>query len=178
MWSRLQDETEAEVFLHNLTLKDAPTVNENETDSAKNARVALQAFLALPHSTQLRQLVNLGTLRPIFDEYTKESDRLKFMEHYGNMLLENMELEHLVPDPEGAISVDDIGDDSLIVKGDRESNIKFSIKKLKYGTDEFGASRSERARALYRAWNSQKAGRARYEEKMFKKGELPLGVNK
>ena len=45
---------------------------------------------------------------------------------------------------------------------------------LRYGTDEYGELASERARELYRAWNRQKAGRARYEEALFKHGKLGL----
>ena len=48
------------------------------------------------------------------------------------------------------------------------------MEMIKYGTDEFGTARSQRARMLYRAWNELKAGRARYEETMFKKGKLGL----
>jgi hypothetical protein len=56
----------------------------------------------------LSQLISLGTLRPILDEYCTEEDRLKFMERHGETLLEGMEIEHLVTDPQGTITVDDI----------------------------------------------------------------------
>ena len=48
------------------------------------------------------------------------------------------------------------------------------IKKIPFGTDEYGQGRNEKARLLYRAWNIQKAGRARYAEAKFKQGTMPL----
>ena len=114
----------------------------------------------------------MGTLRPILDEYYKESDRIKFMDRHGQTLLEGIEVEHLVTDPEGHITLKDIGDDKLAKEV--EADTKFSIKKIPFGTDEYGMGRSEKARMLYRAWNMQKAGRARYAEAQFKQGKMPL----
>jgi len=173
-WSQVQDEANAEILLSSLREKGAPEPSENESSSAKKCREALETFLSLPYEKQLRRLVSIGTLRPVLDEFYKESDRVKFMERYGATLLEGLELEHLVVDPEGHITVRDIGDDSLLKMENVNSDTKFSIKMIPFGTDEFGMSRSERARMLYRAWNIQKAGRARYAEAKFKKGEMPL----
>ncbi len=115
----------------------------------------------------------MGTLRPILDEFYKESDRLKFVDKYSQTLLEGIEVEHLVRDPDGHISLEDIGDNQL-TKEVEDKDTKFSIKKIPFGTDEYGFGRSEKARMLYRAWNMQKAGRARYAEFQFKKGVMPL----
>lgn len=142
--------------------------------ATRKSREALEAFLGIPYEKQLRQLISLGALRPVLDEYYRESDRVKFMERYGKMLLEGIELEHLVIDPDGHITVPDIGDDSLLKMENVDSDTKFSIKMIPYDSDEFGMSRSERARMLYRAWNIHKAGRARYAESQFKKGKMPL----
>jgi hypothetical protein len=128
----------------------------------------------MPYSKQLAQIINLGTLRPILDEYYNEENRLKFMERYGETLLDGMEIEHLVLDPNGNIAVKDIGDKSLISGQKYGKDDRFSVKMVPYGTDEFGLSRSEKARALYRAWNIQKAGRARYAEQLYKTGKMPL----
>ncbi len=128
----------------------------------------------MPYSKQLNQVISLGTLRPILDEYCPEHDRVRFMERYGETLLEGMEIEHLVLDPNGNIGVEDIGDKSLIRGQKYGAEDRFSIKLVPYGTDEFGLARSEKARALYRAWNIQKAGRARYAEKLYKTGKMPL----
>jgi len=191
-WSRVQDETEAEILLDHLT-SNPPTTNtttSSDTSSAAEtkSRLAYEAFLQMPHDQQLRHLINLGTLRPILDEYASESDRLKFMERYGGILLEGVELEHLVSDPNGTITAGDIGDEALLqldgTGGGSEDgggkkvgkDARFSIEMISYGTDEFGRKRSERARALYRAWNEQKAGRAKYEEFLYKSGKIPLEV--
>lgn len=116
-------------------------------------------------------MIALGTLRPILDEYTLESGRIKFMGRYGEALMEGMEVEHLVSDPNGTITLEDIGDESLLAGKKVRKDERFSVKMVPYGTDEYGLSRSEKVRALYRAWNMQKAGRARYAETMFKVGK-------
>lgn len=173
-WSQINDETDAEILLHNLTKEGIYAPAEGESNAEKKARESLEAFLSMPYTKQLGQIISLGTLRPILDEYSSEEDRMNFMERYGETLLEGMEIEHLVSDPNGNITVDDIGDESLLSKQKVRSDERFSVKMVPYGTDEFGLSRSEKARALYRAWNMQKAGRARYAENMFKAGKIPL----
>lgn len=161
-WSNIRDETQAEIFLSNLRTK---------TGSDSDESVA--TFLQLPHDVQVRRLVDLGTLRPLFDEYTPESVRLSFLRRYADVLLDGAEVEHLVSDPKGPITSDDLASDpSLLDEADRDT--RFRIEKIKYGTDEFGTASSQRARMLYRAWNELKAGRARFEEAMFKKGKLGL----
>ena len=165
-WSNFRDETQAEIFLSNLRSKAGSDSDES-----------VATFLRLPHDVQVRRLVDLGTLRPLFDEYTPESIRLSFLRRYADALLEGTEVEHLVSDPMGPITSDDIGSDpSLLDETDKDK--RFRIEKIKYGTDEFGTARSQRARMLYRAWNEHKAGRARYEEAMFKKGKLGLDGTK
>lgn len=173
-WSTVEDETDAEIFLHELHKAGAPTASDDETPVQKKNREQLETFLAMPYSKQLKQLLNLGALRPILDEYSTEANRAKFMERHGETLLEGMEIEHLVSDPNGTITLDDIDDKSLIDQDSVEPDQRFSIKLVPYGTDEFGYSRSGKARAMYRAWNAQKSGRARHEEAMFKLGKLPL----
>jgi len=174
-WSRVKDETEAELLLQSLLEEVSPQVNEMETIGEKRAREALELFLQLPYQVQLQKLVDMGTLRPLLDEYTKESDRIKFMNRYGEILLEGVEVEHLVLDPDGAITVDDIGDDDYLVGNEQVGkDARFSIQMIPYGTDEYGTTRGERARALYRAWSMQKAGRAQYEGRLFKKGYIGL----
>eukprot|EP00557_Chaetoceros_sp_GSL56_P004804 CAMPEP_0176490124 /NCGR_PEP_ID=MMETSP0200_2-20121128/7695_1 /TAXON_ID=947934 /ORGANISM="Chaetoceros sp., Strain GSL56" /LENGTH=660 /DNA_ID=CAMNT_0017887393 /DNA_START=14 /DNA_END=1996 /DNA_ORIENTATION=- len=177
-WSQLSDETDAEIFLHHLTKQGAPSKKEGESSMEKRIREDFETFLSLPYSKQLSQLISLGTLRPILDEYCSEEERLTFIERYGETILEGMEIEHLVSDPNGTITVDDIGDDDLISKQDIVRDQRFSIQMIPYGTDEFGLRRSEKARALYRAWNMHKSGRARYAEIMFKAGKMPLQDSK
>ena len=154
--------------------KGVPEANKSESPSEKKIREILQVFAHLPYRVQLQRLVNLGSARPILDEYSTDSDRNRFLSRYGEMLLEDLEIEHLVEDPDGAIASDDVGMDTLLRNQPVNKDTRFSIKMIKYGTDEFGTSRSERARSLYRAWNMHKAGRAKYEEYLFKKGKVGL----
>eukprot|EP00979_Chaetoceros_neogracilis_P010599 scaffold2516_cov207-Chaetoceros_neogracile.AAC.3 len=173
-WSQINDETDAEILLHNLNKQGSTAPTAEESPAEENARKSLESFLNMPYTKQLSQIISLGALRPILDEYSTEEDRVNFMERHGETLLEGMEIEHLVSDPNGIITVDDIGDESLLSKQKIGPNERFSIKMVPYGTDEFGLSRSDKARALYRAWNIQKAGRARYAENLYKTGQMPL----
>lgn len=160
-WDSIKDETAAEIFLQKLL-------------SAKNVDgVESHPFWQLDYSKQLERLVALGSIREIADEYGSESDRSRFLARYGDYLLEGLELDHLVPDPQGPIRGLDIGgrlrDHYGIAATDR-----FRLEKLAYGSDAFGTEAAQRARVLYKAWNTFKTGRAHYEEKLFQRGLLGL----
>jgi hypothetical protein len=178
IWSKIRDETEVEILLHNLMMKDVSQPSDSDSPSDKKIREILEVFQSLPPRVQLQKLLNLGPLRPILDEFAADSDRDKFFSRYGEMLLEGVELEHLVEDPDGMITLDDVGTHILIRNDQVNKDTRFSVKMIPYGTDEFGTSRSERARSLYRAWNQHKSGRAQYEEYLFKKGKIGLKKNK
>ena len=176
VWQSIRDETKADIFLQNL-LKDGPPEGLSYIE---------KSFWSLPYEAQLEKLINLGTLRPLLDEYMSEDDRKNFMRRYGDFLLDGIELDHLVPDPEGAITGMDLGIEAIRV-WDIQKEDRFKLVKLPYnaglsGKDEDGdgtgltgqEAAMERARGLYQAWNQQKAGRARYEETMFVRGYLGL----
>lgn len=174
-WAQITDEADAEILLNNLSKESRlPPSEGEESASAKRARESLEIFLNMPYSKQLSQITNLGTLRPILDEYASKADYKKFMQRHGETLLEGMEIEHLVSDPNGHIVAEDIEDKSLLDRKTTKKDERFSIKLVPYGTDEFGLPRSERARSLFRAWNVQKSGRARYAEYLYKTGKMPL----
>jgi hypothetical protein len=187
-WRRIQDETDAELFLNafltSVEKDQNDKKNETKADIANGtgdtkSQHDLDVFLSLPYDVQLRQLIQISTLRPLLDEYISESDRLNFMDQYGDLLLEGIEMEHLVLDPEGSISIHDIKDENLLFQQSSiNKDSRFKIEMIPYGTDEYDSSRSTRARALYQAWNKQKAGRARYEKLMFQKGKIPLKQEK
>ena len=174
-WQQVRDETEAEILLQSMKKVGTPSPDDAVTAVDRKAREAFALFQDLPYNVQLQKLVDLGTLRPILDEYTSESDRVKFLARYGEKLMEGVEMEHLVPDPEGPIRGDELG------RWGQDNDVgpeeRFRCEMIKYGTDEFGSGRSERAREMYRAWNTQKAGRARFEEIMFKNDRLGLRYN-
>jgi len=174
LFSHLQDEAEAEIFLQSLK---SPTDLMKEGNFEGTDMEAYQAFWNLPYNTKLERLVQLGTLRPLWDEYTTESERTKFLARHSEKLLEGVELEHLVPDPDGAITADDMPANMAKQQG-VDADQTYSIKMIPYGTDEYGTAQNEKARMLYQAWNTHKVNRAQYEEKMFKQGKLGLRYSK
>lgn len=160
-WSQLQDEGDAATLLDAMIQSGPPP----------GASFLHSAFWELPYEKQLERLLNLGALRPLLDEYAKESERVTFLKRYGDTLLTGVELEHLVPDPEGPVRASDIGPDAsgLGISADD----RFRLVLLPYRASP-NMSAPEKTRALFAAWNQHKAGRARYEEKMFRTGRLGL----
>lgn len=155
-WSHLRDETAAEMFLRNL-------LENKETKDSDHP------FWHLDYPTQVRRLVNLGTIREIADEYSTEASRSKFLSRYGDYLIEGVQFDHLIPHPDGPIVGSELGE-QLLKKYDIKPSDRFVLRKLIH--DEEGAS--QKARSLYQAWNKLKAGRANYEEKLFNRGLLGL----
>lgn len=174
-WQQVRDETEAEILLQSIQKTGALSPEDAATTGERKAREAFALFQDLPYNVQLQKLVDLGTLRPIMDEYTSESERVKFLARYGEKLMEGVEMEHLVRDPDGPIRGADLG------RWGEENGIgsdeRFRMEMVAYGSDDFGNEKSHRARQMYRAWNTHKAGRARFEEVMFKKDRLGLRYN-
>jgi hypothetical protein len=180
-WSQLQDESMIEILLDNM-IDDGPP---------PGASILHKSFWDLPRNTQMEQLLNLGAIRPLLDEYTKETDRLRFLQRYGDVILTGVPLEHLVPDPTGPIKTSDLSRDIVTEMriGDQE---RFRLETLPYkaftadtNDDETDQQQQrkrhqdafEKSRALFKAWNAHKAGRARYEEKLFQSGRLGLRYN-
>ena len=181
-WSNSGTETDAELFLKDYRSSAEAKLNTlwskaaTLTDEQKETQLELETILSVPFDIQLDKIVNMGTLRPILDEYAPGKERKSFLEKYAPIFLEGLEMEHLVPDPDGAIGIEDLSG-SLRDEFSKEwtpeaggQEPRFSIRMVAYGTDEYGTSRSERSRELYRLWNEHKVNRAKFEEKLFKKG--------
>ena len=117
---------------------------------------------------KVRRLTALGSLRLILDEQAVPKQRRAFLERHADKLLEGLELEHIVQDPNGPITGSDLQKVASI--DDVDASDRFSIRKLPYGSDE-------RGRVLLQEWNFYKANRARYEEHLFKQGKLGLRYN-
>lgn len=166
-WESIRDETAAELFLQQML--SAKNVEGDDSGS--------HPFWHLDYSNQLKRLVQLGSIRDIADEYSSESDRSRFLARYGDYLLEGLELDHLIPDPQGPIRGSDLGDRLQKHHGIQATD-RFRLEKLPYGTDAFATEASKRARDLYRAWSQFKTGRAHYEEKQFQQGLLGLTYEK
>lgn len=154
-WSDLRDETAAEMLLQTLLQRKDTNVDH--------------PFWSMDYDTQIRRLVNLGSVREIANEYATEADRAKFLSRYGDYLMEGVQFDHLVRDPNGPIVGSDLGE-LLQGKYDIKPNDRFVLRKLDHKEDEA----AKEARSLYRAWNKLKAGRANYEEKLFQKGLLGI----
>lgn len=192
-WSKIASETDAEVFLKDYRASAKEKLNAlwaltSPTDEDKQIQTELEAIISVPFDVQLDKLVNMGTLRPILDDYAPGKERKSFLEKYAPIFLEGMEMEHLVPDPDGPIGLDDLSTElreelssewtpSVGVgagSADGQRGPRFAIRMVAYGSDDYGTTRSERARELFRLWNEHKANRARFEEALFKKGHLKL----
>jgi hypothetical protein len=169
-WSPLQHYATATALL-DVMVHDGPPAG---------ATLLQSAFWDLPRHQQLTCLLNLGAVRPLLDEYTKESDRLRFLQRHGDTILAGVPLEHLVPDPQGPVRAMDLKPDVVVALGIPES-ARFRLQLLPYKSGAIaGSSRRgdddamTTSRALFMAWNEHKAGRARYEEKLFQTGRLGL----
>lgn len=167
-WDKIRDETSAEILLQKLL-----------RDRAEGADVIIDtdhAFWKLEYRTQRERLVHLGTVGEIANEFVAEVDRARFLTRYGDYLLEGVRMDHLVPDPSGPIRASDLGQ-TLLDAYDIDPTERFRLEKIQYGQEAAslgGTEASQRARSLYRAWNTLKAGRANYEEKLFNRGKLGL----
>jgi hypothetical protein len=161
-WSQLQDEGQAAALLEVMRKNGAPV----------GASILQSAFWGLPYTEQLERLMNLGALRPLLDEYTTESDRTKFLQRHGDTLLAGVELEHLVQDPKGPIRYDDLDGSTADELGvAKDARFRLEVQPYQSSGD---TSSQEKTRLLFMAWNQHKAGRARYEEKLFQTGRLGL----
>ncbi len=202
-WSSIGSETDAESFLADYRANAERKLNSlwalpSPTEEDRELQTELEAILSVPFDVQLGKLADMGTLRPILDEYAPGRERRAFLEKYAHIFLEGLEMEHLVPDPDGPIGLDDIAPDlrEELSSGWRPPSSsssggggggsspppsdgggeepRFAIRMVAYGTDEYGTSRAERAREMYRLWNEHKSNRARFEEAMYKRGHLGL----
>ena len=177
-WSATTTEQEAVKLLDQMLLDGPP----------KGATILQQAFWDLSYDEQLQQLLNLGAIRPMLDEYTSGKDRLTFIQKHYDILLSGVPLDVLVPDNEdGAISAEDLQGTTLARElGLRKnSNAKFRLAKVPYRTDGEGKDAMTQARTMFLAWNEFKANRARYEEALFQNyeqgiryGDDPLEITK
>jgi hypothetical protein len=91
--------------LNSLWALEIPTEEDNKLQSE------LEAILSVPFDVQLGKLADMGTLRPILDDYAPGRMRRAFLEKYAHVFLEGLEMEHLVPDPGGPIGLDDLAPD-------------------------------------------------------------------
>ena len=145
-WGALQDERTAQAWLEQ---------HDGEHLPAAAAPWIPTGFWKVPKSEQLERILNLGALRPLLDEYATPTGRAAFLQEHLATLLTGVPMEHFVRDESGPIEASEIG----------EKEGRYSMEKQAYG---------ESATAILQAWNQQKAGRAKYEERLFQTGRLGL----
>jgi len=95
VWSSLEDETTAQLFLETLS------------EEKKNWLNVGHDFWELPKSDQIAQLCKLGAMRPFMDEYATPKAREEWFSKHADKTLEDVMVEHLVLDPDGPIWMDD-----------------------------------------------------------------------
>jgi hypothetical protein len=187
-WESIRDETQVELFLENLDeefqrrkLQHEQEQNQEPSNQGPLSLISpaiyswLEPFWELPHAERVRRLSAMGVLRPLLDEYADPKDRLAFLEQHRDTLLEGLELEHIVKDPNGDILGSDLKEQlskstsmmTYLNEDDIDENDRYSIQIIPYAGNQVG-------RALLMEWNRYKAGRAMYEEYLFKSGKLGL----
>ena len=168
LFAKLKDETEAEIFLNEL--RSSYSSSSLEQDGEGNQ--INSKFMSLPYDVQLAQLMTVGSLRPLYDEYTTEKERLKFLQDHQDKLLHGVPLETLIEDEKGPLRLDaDIFEKDHIEDSDPNSVTKkkrFRIEKIPYGE-----STSNRDQIL-EAWGIFKSAKASHEQKLFEEGKLGL----
>lgn len=178
-WSSLQSEKDAVELLDQMRKHGPPP----------GATVLQAAFWKLSYEEQLQQLLNFGAIRPLLDEYYDETDRLKFIQKYYDVLLTGVPMEVLVPDDEeGTITIKDMSKEAIKNFGldpNDKKRYKLEIIPFRASTAEIqqqnestgeilSSTTMERGHAMFKAWNEHKANRARYEEEMFRTYRLGL----
>jgi len=171
-FSKLVDETEAEIFLNQLRSSYSNT-NASTDDNDPIKRI-YETFMSLPHEEQLAKLVTIGTLRPLYDEYVTEKERTQFLVDYEDVLLRGVPMESIVEDDKGPIVLDGL-DKELFGESSVSDNVK-SEKKTRYRLEKvpYGEANAKREEMILEAWGSYKSAKAVYEEKLFKEGKLGL----
>ena len=153
-WSRLLQAVEGDDAVIDLLLQDETYSHLLPSDLTK-----------LPVEEQMERIRNLQALRPLLEDYASEASRHAFVQRHAHDLLSNIRLEHLVEDPEGPISVSDLP--AELARG-QNANARFRLDVQ---------DNEERTKAMLLMWNQQKAGRAHYEERLFRTGRLGLRYN-
>lgn len=181
-WGNIRDETSAEAFLQGAS---ATTTKNPQLDTFLNT---------LSTEEQVRRLVNMSTLRPMMDlDGIKPQTRLAFLERHADKLIQGVELEYIVEDGDGPITADQLVDWGYAVMAQKQQkgynrNKHHKTKSAATERDDLLIVEPEQRFRLEKepyddsaikknyliAWNIHKSSRARYEEYLYKTGELGL----
>jgi len=114
-------------------------------------------------------LWNLAVLRPLLDEFAPEPERQAFLSKYGDILLEGVPLEHLT-----VVASHDDENDGAVPASSLPHRWSSTLPATARVRLQVMAYRSNIDDDLYGLWREHKAGRARYEEKLFRTKRLGL----
>ena len=113
-----------------------------------------------------KALWNIAALRPLLDEYANDTVRDAFLAKYGDILLQDVPLEHLV--------VSNDKQDSIPASALPSSWASVLPATARVRLQMIAFRRNVDGDDLYALWKEHKAGRARYEEKLFRTKRLGI----
>jgi hypothetical protein len=161
-------------FWDTLTEATSPEDIDFSHVSSNVIAVAQRYGIVVTRGTTTQDLWNLAALRPLLDEYYPIDERDAFLTKYGDILLEGIPLEHLkvLNDPSSTTgaAMQAAGVPVLSLPAPWSSRLpttaRIHLQNLAY--------RRTVDDDLYALWKEHKAGRARYEEKLFRTKRLGL----
>jgi hypothetical protein len=113
-----------------------------------------------------KQLRGISSLRPLKDENATDSQVHDFASTHIEQLCDNVSMDELVPDVNGAITTKDLFD-----LPEDEHRFKFKTTKMKAAEDP---DKREYDNKVYRDMTMFHASVANHEESLFEEGELGL----
>jgi hypothetical protein len=155
------DRAASEAFWSRLTTRQEAADLLQELETNEELQAVAKVF-KVTASTSIDDIWNVAALRPVLDEYTPESRRQAFLSKYGDILLEGLPLEHIGADS----SKESVPASSLPSAWSAAlpavARVRLQVLPYRRNAD------------LYAMWKEHKAGRARYEEKLFLTKRLGL----
>lgn len=164
MWSALSEDVEAELLLQKLLSSRDKLLSDGVL--TRQEYDEWESFTTLPYQEQLRHLRGISSLRPLRDESASDAQVHEFASKHIDKLCDDVSIEELVPDVNGAITAKDLFD-----LPEDEHRFKFRTTKMK--ADE-NPEKREYDDKLYRDMALFHANVANHEETLFEEGELGL----
>jgi hypothetical protein len=155
------DRAASEAFWNRLTTRQEAAELLQELETSEELQAVAKVF-KVTTSTSIDDLWNLAALRPVLDEYTPENRRQAFLTKYGDILLEDLPLEHITADSSKESVPASSLPSSWAAALPAVARVRLQVLPYRRNAD------------LYAMWKEHKAGRARYEEKLFLTKRLGL----
>jgi hypothetical protein len=168
------DEETSNQFWDILTSSTSP--QEIDFSSVTDNVPAVAQRYGIDVSNNKDDLWNLAALRPLLDEYYPIEERKEFLTKYGDILLEGVPLEHLE-------ITNDPSADAMSTTATKGSGVPVLSLPSPWSSKLPATARIHLRTMAYRTtvdddlyalWKEHKAGRARYEEALFRTKRLGL----